>query len=1037
MGPRVRAAPTLGLLLALAGCPSLGEIQLGVCGNGVVESDLGEECDTPQEGSAETKEPDGRTVRCAGPGEAGACHFVWSAGVCCPAGASPGIDGRCRFDSLAFDDTAAVTLTRSADRALSTDVDGDGWGDLVLEHDNDVVEVVFFGRGGAVRGTIELQREGGSRTAVGHLGDTRDASAACAAERSPGAGALLLPSSSGVRILLGREGPEILSKVNAAFDPQQEARALPMPSGACVPPIDVGTVVPPDLDCPALLTEDDGGLSVYVVLLGLDLPDVPTEDPKDDPQGPPVRRHFFEGVGFDDLAAPPQIVRLPGWRGCDGVAFWFRRGDADGDGVVDEGASFESRLEVVGFCASSYFEAFRGEQLARIDLAPGETPFVFDATGDGAVDLVIGSEEEIRIHPGDGAGSFAEAPVTSFATPQVPGASDPPLALAMLDGDDRVDVVHGYAVFLSGGRCGSDPVGAGGGGAGAGGGGGAEEGGADEGGAGEGAGGGGSSAGGCDYRLAAVQSPDDNAVWTEIATGDLNGDGRTDVAATRVSVAGGDNHAIDLLLSGLSTMYTPVSIATDRPPEKLVAEDFDGDAIVDVAYVLPTEAATCALGDDEVYVVFGGAHPSEPVRVAELAGIDNIASAPLLFEPDTFDGAADIGIATSCPEDDDGLAYTAAVLLGSTDRRLRSPYPFNGAADAGRALLATVDLTGGADDHPDLLGVAPRRAQASGGGEGPHVVLEEIGVWAFAATGDADLPGSRDDLGVGLGTFVPTVTHDPRQAGSPGAPQSRLLQRAALVTGELDGEGSPCTPGQEGSPPCAAAEGALFLSSEQDGSDAGAPQRGVPRLYVLRGADVAYEVAPADPSACAPLGAEQIAEEEEVDVDVGVLDRAYTLTDKSTEAALADLDGDGREDVVGWWRGPLDAAEPTSAVGGAAIFWNGEGGFGGRCAAPLPLPEGEVVRRIAPLDDPSGSPAIVIATDRAVRLLRPGGRDRLDACAAADEARCPTIVPAGGAPIRDVAVVDVDQDGLQDLAVVREGGVELVTQRARDEVASR
>lgn len=965
--------------LAVVGCPSLGEIQLGVCGNGVIEPELGEECDTPQEGSAEQADVHGRVSRCAGPGETGACHFVWDASACCPTGSAPGADGRCRFPSGVFAPAAAQTLTRPAERAQAADVDGDQWPDLLLEYDNDDLDLVFFGRGGAPRSTVTLQRDRETRPVLGHLGARQDDRFdACSVARAPGPGAVLLPSAAGARILLGREGPELISKVNAAFDPEEEARAIALPGGACLPPVPLVDVVPPDLDCPGLLTEDRDGLSVYVVLLGLDLPDDPNADELDDPDGAPIRRHVFADTGFDQLVeeAPPTILRLPGWRGCDGVAFTFDRGG-------------RRSVEVVRFCPSESFYTYDGDALPPIVLDDGETPHFVDATGDGEVDLVRGSTETVRVLAGDGTGRFVDEGL-SIPTPQVPGASDAPIAVAHLDDDGVVDVINPYAVFVSGGRCDEE---------------------------------------GCEHRLAAVQVPDETAVWKQAVVGDFNGDGRPDVAATRHSVTGGDNHAVDLLLSGLSSMYTTLSIATDEPPEKLVTQDFDGDGIHDVAYVVHA-AGGCTAGDDEVFVAFGGPQPSAPVRVAELAGVVNVATAPLLFDPDTFDGTGDIGIATSCPDREGPLDHAAAVLLGSTDRRLRSPYPFMNVTDGARALLATLDLEGGADDHPDLLGVAPTRGGAVLGPDDGQILVEELSAWAFRSIADAELPGARDNEGVRLGTHVPTVTHATR--AQPGAPRSRLLQRGALVTGALDEDAAPCVPGSEGGPPCAPAEAALFLSSEQVGPDS-LDQRGVPRLFVMRGLDVAVETAPADPAACPSFGAEQIVEEREVDVDIGILDRAYALTAKTTEAAVVDADGDGRPDVVGWWRGPATAAPDSPTIGGAAVFWNAGDGFGGRCADALPVPAGEVLVRVHAV----AGGALLLVTDRAVRVLRPGPDRRLDGCVAADGASCSVVHEAAEASIRDVAVLDFDQDGLDDLAILLEDGVALIAQRPRDEVEAR
>ncbi len=90
-------------------------------------------------------------------------------------------------------------------------------------------------------------------------------------------------------------------------------------------------------------------------------------------------------------------------------------------------------------------------------------------------------------------------------------------------------------------------------------------------------------------------------------------------------------------------------------------------------------------------------------------------------------------------------------------------------------------------------------------------------------------------------------------------------------------------------------------------------------------------------------------------------------------------------------------------------------------------------------------PTVVVATDRAVRLLRVGS-DRADVAACADggdpepgpDERCALVYePSDGIPIRDVAVLDVDQDGLDDVVILRENGVELYGHRSADDAATR
>jgi hypothetical protein len=599
--------------------------------------------------------------------------------------------------------------------------------------------------------------------------------------------------------------------------------------------------------------------------------------------------------------------------------------------------------------------------------------------------------------------------------------------------------VHQYAVWSSGGRCtqGGDGGAGGDGSGGAGGAGGSGIGGDDG-----GSGGAAPDPGivQCDWQFIAAQIPENAAIWTEALVGDFTGDGRPDVVTARESRAGG-YHAVDFLVSGPTSILSAIPAPTERAPRGLTAADFDGDAILDVAFVVPRTHCT---EDDEVFVVFGGPHPSAPVRVAELGGVLNVAAGPLLFQPDFFDGIADLGVSSSCDVDGDGPGeprHAAAVLLGGDDRRLESPYPLNDSFEEGRTLYATGDFTG--DGHPDLLAVAPVESKVPlepGPEQDAYDARPDIGVWLMEAHGDGDLPNIESIDAEHLGSRIPNL-QPARQEGQGDqgtAPRSRLLQRGGLAVADLD----PCDPEVE---TCSVVEAALFLSSEDTGGDVDA-DRGVPRLYVLR-AGKSAEVVPADPSACPELGAQEIPEEifEKYETQTN-----FALTSKTTEALATDLDGDGLAEVVGWWIGPAGEVDvngklPPDAgrTGGAAVFWNDETtGLGSACAEPLPVPTGEVVVRIAAFPGNPRDPAIVVATGRAVRLLRVGDdHAALAACGdGGDASRCDVVYEVSaddvGSEIRDVAVLDFDLDGLDDLVVVRNDGVELIAQRSRDEQAS-
>lgn len=109
----------LGAIL-IAGCTDLASISPGVCGNGVVEPELGEDCDGASNCTA-------------------ACRFSCDAMTACPDGFGCGYDGTCRAATGTF--TAIVHAFASSSMVIN-DVDGDGLLD-VFGYDQSSIEVRY------------------------------------------------------------------------------------------------------------------------------------------------------------------------------------------------------------------------------------------------------------------------------------------------------------------------------------------------------------------------------------------------------------------------------------------------------------------------------------------------------------------------------------------------------------------------------------------------------------------------------------------------------------------------------------------------------------------------------------------------------------------------------------------------------------------------------------------------------------------------------------------------------------------------------
>lgn len=114
------AVLAIGLVL-LAACTSLPALEPGTCGNGIVEPELGEDCDRDD------------PTQCGAPDTEGACRRLCATADDCPADAVCGLSGTCAVPSGEFAFRQELPWTTAT--LLVGDVDGDGAPDLVGVND--------------------------------------------------------------------------------------------------------------------------------------------------------------------------------------------------------------------------------------------------------------------------------------------------------------------------------------------------------------------------------------------------------------------------------------------------------------------------------------------------------------------------------------------------------------------------------------------------------------------------------------------------------------------------------------------------------------------------------------------------------------------------------------------------------------------------------------------------------------------------------------------------------------------------------------
>jgi VCBS repeat protein/FG-GAP repeat protein len=281
---------------------------------------------------------------------------------------------------------------------------------------------------------------------------------------------------------------------------------------------------------------------------------------------------------------------------------------------------------------------------------------------------------------------------------------------------------------------------------------------------------------------AATTYPSGGFFASSVAIGDLNGDGRADVAVTNIN----SNNVCVLLGTGGGALGPPTCFRTgtalDLAPRSVVIADLNGDGKLDLVVANPNANNVGVLlgngtGAFALAANYPTGSPSEPLSVA-IADLNS-------------DGRLDLAVANNSG----GLVV---ILLGNGDGTFAPAVGYPLGAANGRA-VAIGDLNG--DGRPDLVvgtlspgllnpfGVMVLLGNGAGGfGTATHYVAASFGFPEVVSVGDLNSDGSLDLvtangsvwLGDGLGGFGPAVSLTLGAAN----PNS-------LAVGDLNGDGMP------------------------------------------------------------------------------------------------------------------------------------------------------------------------------------------------------------------------------------------------------
>lgn len=386
-------------------------------------------------------------------------------------------------------------------------------------------------------------------------------------------------------------------------------------------------------------------------------------------------------------------------------------GDLDGDGTIDLAVSNHNSSNVSRLSGNG-----DGTFDPAVHFAVGSGPYsvaLGDINGDGRADLITANAEGLNLSVllSNGNGTFQAA--THHAASSPPAQS----VVSDLDGDGKADIAtaheggSGLSILRNVGTCSSN----------------------------------------CGTIASAVHY----GVGTtpeSIATGDFNGDGKTDLA----TVNRGSNNVSISLGTGTGTFIAGVTVPAGTSPHGVVAGDFDRDGKLDLAIA--------SSGSNEVAILLGNGDGTFQTAVNYPAGTTPRSVAAGDFNRD---GKLDLAVVARG-------ADTVAILRGSDGGAFQAPVSY--AAGDGPESVAVGDF-----DRDGILDVAAANSLSGnvsilrGKADGTFLTATSVTVGTTPyslVVADLDGDGKPDLavanagsntvsvlLGIGNGTFQPAADH--------------------------------------------------------------------------------------------------------------------------------------------------------------------------------------------------------------------------------------------------------------------------------------